>query len=985
MTMKTKLRKLDAARFRRAARTQRGTAIIIAVMVMGLLALFVAASLARVTNESRIMSNDQANTASYFAAQASLEHMTRNFGDIFDVRLFPSTADLEYVRTNHPDGYDDDGFDLDQEITQVGNAVPTRVEASSEFAGLIALRTSWRLDATATGPTEAEVRLTRTLNNYLIPIFQFGIFYDDPMEHHPGPAFSFGGRVHTNGDIYMMAGTGLRFRDRVTAAGEVVTDVARNGFSYTHWGNNVYVKNNTGTFNKVDKGSVIGGPDTPERKAARGGDDPDLPDGTRNSGWTSYSTRFGGNLLARTRPLRLPLQIGNRSPIEIIKRGLGTDDSILRDSRYYNKPGIRITLGNSQADLPGGTGGVMLNGKDADHPNAANRVATGVRGYKPTTRLNGAQATMINGYRLTPVANRQVWIKVEIVDIDTTTLTPTTTEITEDILSLGMTDYVADIGITGGGSAGPTDFGDPDAIIKIQRFAIPGPPLKVPNANFFHNGSQSNAPSFTVSSDGNFFRFNFNPDGGNAVTRDALNRHVYTYYQPSASNWMQNFNVVAQQNAYIHANEAHFEYPRTGAPIRLPLVQAPWPSGPAPARAAANTRLIPFPIMMFDTREGLYNDDLSRTGGTSWQALYHSGSTGQRVPVNGVMGLIDFDVENFRRLVNGAFDGTLPNGLESSDIPDNGGDGWIVYVSDRRNDLDDDGEYDNENVYVPNAASATVTPITNRSMFARGEDVNHNGQFDVSYDNSGNGTGESATYNIALEADVAALMDTSWFRRASRLVNGSLLPGDADTGFSYSSENGVYIKGNYNATHVETGMSGGNPTPSTQYRNSRGAMVPSSVVCDAVSILSNQWTDGASFRWSYEFGPENLGGRRPSGQVTIRTALLMGDALSSDQNDGPTQGGGDPHMAGGVHNFKRFREAWEGETVNYCGSLINLYNSVGNNGPFKCCVHIYTPPTRNWVFDETFLDPETLPPGTPFFQYIDITGFRRTFAQAPTD
>ena len=111
----------------------------------------------------------------------------------------------------------------------------------------------------------------------------------------------------------------------------------------------------------------------------------------------------------------------------------------------------------------------------------------------------------------------------------------------------------------------------------------------------------------------------------------------------------------------------------------------------------------------------------------------------------------------------------------------------------------------------------------------------------------------------------------------------------------------------------------------------------------------------------------------------------MGDALSSHENDGPDQGGGDPHMAGGVHNFKRFREAWEGENVNYCGSLINLFNSVGNNGPFKCCVHIYTPPTRNWVFDETFLDPETLPPGTPFFQYIDLTGFRRTFAQAPTD
>ncbi len=54
----------------------------------------------------------------------------------------------------------------------------------------------FRLDGT-------EVALTRQMNNYLIPIFQFGMFSNDDIELHPGAPFSFNGRVHANGNIYV--------------------------------------------------------------------------------------------------------------------------------------------------------------------------------------------------------------------------------------------------------------------------------------------------------------------------------------------------------------------------------------------------------------------------------------------------------------------------------------------------------------------------------------------------------------------------------------------------------------------------------------------------------------------------------------------------------------------------------------------------------------------------------------------------------------
>jgi hypothetical protein len=95
----------------------------------------------------------------------------------------------------------------------------------------------------------------------------------------------------------------------------------------------------------------------------------------------------------------------------------------------------------------------------------------------------------------------------------------------------------------------------------------------------------------------------------------------------------------------------------------------------------------------------------------------------------------------------------------------------------------------------------------------------------------------------------------------------------------------------------------------------------------------------------------------------------------------PNQGGGDLDLSGGVHNFPRFLENWGGNRLNYCGSLINLFNSRGNDGAFKCCTNVYSPPTRNWVFNTAFLDINRLPPGTPFFQYVQMTGFRQTVRQ----
>src|SRR4051812_44094076 len=72
-----------------ARRSDRGTAMIISVMVMSLLAIFVAAALNRVTSEARVMSNDYERSRAFYAAQASLEVMSRDFARIFITKYTP--------------------------------------------------------------------------------------------------------------------------------------------------------------------------------------------------------------------------------------------------------------------------------------------------------------------------------------------------------------------------------------------------------------------------------------------------------------------------------------------------------------------------------------------------------------------------------------------------------------------------------------------------------------------------------------------------------------------------------------------------------------------------------------------------------------------------------------------------------------------------------------------------------------------------------
>ncbi|REJ75446.1 MAG: hypothetical protein DWQ47_08200 [Acidobacteria bacterium] len=921
-----------------AGSDESGAALVLVLLVLLLLMGFVAMAISRTNTEAIVTNNDVEEARAYAASEAALDTTTRDFADIFEVKLAPNSADIINVQSQAVPGFPDYTFSKTIGNTQKSQAV---VLTGGSFGGLYALRDSWEIEAVATNTySDVKVGTRRRFFSDRIPIFQFGVFYEDDLELNRPPLFTLGGRVHSNGNFFVSAadGYGIYLSSKVTAAKEIVNDIWKTKKSLTGGFDDqsqVFVNDDSGVPRELLTGQssvICRNPSGPNVFASR----PELPYCSKNANWVTQKAKFQGNLESNVKPLNLPLTKLNVDLIELVKRGKnvgdlanvggatvpvvpGTADSdTVSKERFANKTGIRISLADSKQKLPGCAAAGPTNpcGVRLDGP-----LGTSI-GYRPKPMTDGYVSTALNATRMA-FTGREIWIKIETMDFDVNLGVPVSKDITEDILSLGVTER-APVG-SSLSIAGYTSTQDSRSVVKLQRFAMRGP--AVPDT-----GSTSYTTNFTLSGTPYTFAARYNISGGcfnPPVSITCSSNDSFARPFPTSK--------ASVQAVSSRENDAHL-----------------W----AANINGSTYAIAPFPIMMFDTREGLPNDSES-----SADSNFGTGY----VPAAGVMSMIDIDVANLRKFFAGDWDGDFPVttpyavanggvGLRSVDIPEKAG--WVLYVSDRRGDYDFDGEYDMEDVF-PNG------------VLEYSEDVNRNGLLDTDYLN------EATSYTNSIPRGQAATADHWYFRRGVRLINGSVLPGVFDTsglgntrGFTVSSENGVYVLGNYNATGAGFGTGTAVTPPESYYPQNTANHIPAAIIGDAVTILSNNWTDGRVFQHPFSNAD------RPATNTVVRFAMISGDAITGNE-DIPYSPSGFGHLNGGLHNFKRFLEYWTDRRLNYAGSLINLTNSRNNNGFWTCCTTVYRPPIRDWTFDTSFLDPTRLPPGTPFIYSISFTGFQR--------
>ncbi|NOS70504.1 MAG: hypothetical protein HOP33_11295 [Verrucomicrobia bacterium] len=189
--------------------------------------------------------------------------------------------------------------------------------------------------------------------------------------------------------------------------------------------------------------------------------------------------------------------------------------------------------------------------------------------------------------------------------------------------------------------------------------------------------------------------------------------------------------------------------------------------------------------------------------------------------------------------------------------------------------------------------------------------------------------------NILYVADNRTTSSNSFY--SVRLTNGVAIPTNGNTGFTLATRNPLYVWGDYNCPPEFAGTT-----------NTSGIQ-PASLVCDAITILSTNWSDPKSFG--------SYGSQPPASSTAVNAAIITGNT--------PSTGITTSTFSGGIHNLVRLLENWTAKVNTLNGSIVCLYKSGVATNKFIWPGTTYNPPTRLYNFDQNFKDLTKLPPGTP--------------------
>lgn len=964
---------------------ENGMALVTALLIMLLISSIIVGFSWLVMTDQTMSTATSQRQKSYYAAEAGMEQLTAALNNLFAQNYAPTSAEVNAIAgfANQPNilgatfinpdiGTQGSGYAIN---FQSANGSPVAVNdtiTAGPYQGMQGLVTPYTLQVIAQSGSGGEVSLVRTVQTVGIPLFQFGIFSQTDLSFFAGPDFNFGGRVHTNGNLWLAEGSGstLTISDKITAYGEVIrTNLSNGTATATNYAGTVDVLTAApSTYRALafTEGSLVGtlgsAANSNWRNLSigtyngymRDGDiDPPQYTGTNGTGATNLNLEIATPLIGGT-------------PIDMIRRPQAnelTNAPGKLGERYFAQASLRILLSDNPADITGlpcetATAPVDLSVMAqpvASWPAAApySTIKTNATAYGTTLvplAASGAQGgtySTTDGYWLP--ANAPIikgFIKIEA---QTSYGVPCGTyqDVTEEILGLGYAGRNLNPKGTGSVSTGTTytTYGAaslpalPTAAVGASTCADPNPNAVIRLERVRDNPSTGKADDCGTINTKNLLSSDFwpnvlfdpregnprdyCPDGGTTPCQPSTDAKA----QPTLQGLMYYVELDVNNLTRWFTGAIGVTGPATKDPNTSPndftvyfsdrrgnYISAPLPSGWPPASPTGN-----------ETGEFGFNDTVN--------------SASQYGCPNGVSGATDTDPgETFDTPQDttvqtyGALAAQAPYPINTgTGLPQPGGTYTVNALFSNMTTFKSLNLTTPANSVVqPNWKCANPAYITTNPAVWPGWYVK-NGQ----------------------EAREAPVL---FFRRALKLVNGSTInlgvcPSGVNCGLAIASENPVYVQGNFNA-------------PGGAFVAPYGA---TSVIADAFTFLSNAWNDVNSFSSTYDEANR-------SGTTTwYRLAIAAGKGISFPIPTGytvPDDFGTD----GGVHNFLRYIENWGG-TLNYRGSIVSLYYNRQLTGIYKCCNTVYSPPTRGYNFDTDFLTPTLLPPRTPMFRDVNTTGF----------
>jgi hypothetical protein len=288
---------------------EQGFTLLIFISLLLMLSMIGIAAVMTSTTDVDIAGNDLKTISTFYAAEAGVEKAVATIRNTYTTTGLPpsplpfGTFYLGNLTTTYSTA---DG----------GPATQDQLTAGA-YKGLYALVKDFTVtsDATDMG-SGAKTRIIQEVQDALIPLFQFAVFYEEDLEIYPGPNMNLGGRVHTNKNMYLGTHATLSIDSYTTAAGNIYYGrKPGSGMSLGTEGD-ILIKDHNGVYQNMKNG------DGTYLDAT----DPD---------WVSESlTRWGGMVEDHSHgitELNLPV-VTSGDPIDLIKRGAVSTSSLEHDA-----------------------------------------------------------------------------------------------------------------------------------------------------------------------------------------------------------------------------------------------------------------------------------------------------------------------------------------------------------------------------------------------------------------------------------------------------------------------------------------------------------------------------------------------------------------------------------------------------------------------------------------------------------------------------
>ena len=501
-----------------ANNNSRGFTLIAALLILVLLSGVAAGLLYMVTSETKMGGNDLEANLAFYGAESGMEKLTADLSTLYSQFMIPTNAQIQALKSNPPTSAMVNNITYNENISYPTDANGNPVNSwntisSGSNQGLYAEIIPMTLQVIAQRPAGATVNVTRKIEVALIPVFQFGVFCGFDCSYFPGPNFSFGGRVHTNQNLFLAAGGNLVFNDKIAAFGQIVMDELENGHVTTSgYGGTVYIPKAAsgcplGTFPPSGSNCVaLPGASSVPGDASWSGGYPGKT-GSANPNFPSLSSGtlngFMVNSLTGAKNMQLPFVQNSctsnpppcTDPIAIIRKPIVGESPTgpVGSSRLYNKAQIRILIADTVADLhpERGTGaldaddvqfvpgnGIVLNANSGALNQAGGTLngqteyfgmaLVGSRNWVAPTGFSGWTQYPLLGELTTssiPTNGQGAWMRIEYLD---NTSSPTWHGITRDWLSYSFTRQANIPPSAPTGSAGADPY-NPNALIILQQ------------------------------------------------------------------------------------------------------------------------------------------------------------------------------------------------------------------------------------------------------------------------------------------------------------------------------------------------------------------------------------------------------------------------------------------------------------------------------------------------------------------------------------